>query len=61
MHRSRIGVIVIDCETADLGPATAFWAAALGVQGGGNPLELEDPAAGEDGEEVLEGAGTREG
>ncbi|MEO1467794.1 MAG: VOC family protein [Pseudomonadota bacterium] len=33
MHRSRIGVIVIDCETADLGPATAFWAAALGVPG----------------------------
>ncbi len=32
-HRSRIGVIVIDCETADLGPATAFWTAALGVSG----------------------------
>ncbi len=32
-HRSRIGVIVIDCQTADLGPATAFWAAALGVTG----------------------------
>ncbi len=32
-HRSRIGVIVIDCQTADLGPATAFWAAALGVSG----------------------------
>ncbi|MGF1552527.1 MAG: VOC family protein [Paracoccaceae bacterium] len=32
-HRSRIGVIVIDCETDDLAPATAFWAAALGVSG----------------------------
>ena len=32
-HRSRIGVIVIDCRTDDLGPATAFWSAALGVSG----------------------------
>lgn len=32
-HRSRIGVLVIDCQTEDLGPATAFWAAALGVSG----------------------------
>lgn len=32
-HRSRIGVIVIDCQTDDLGPATAFWSAALGVSG----------------------------
>ena len=33
VHRSRLGVIVIDCETDDLAPATAFWAAALGVSG----------------------------
>ena len=32
-HRSRIGVIVIDCQTADLEPATAFWRSALGVSG----------------------------
>lgn len=32
-HRSRIGVLVIDCQTADLAPACAFWRAALGVSG----------------------------
>lgn len=32
-HRSRLGCIVIDCRTGDLGPATEFWAAALGVTG----------------------------
>jgi predicted enzyme related to lactoylglutathione lyase len=32
-HRSRLGCIVIDCPTGDLGPATAFWSAALGVEG----------------------------
>jgi hypothetical protein len=32
-HRSRIGVIVIDCRTDDLGPACEFWSAALGVSG----------------------------
>jgi len=32
-HRSRLGVIVIDCQTNDLAPATRFWAAALGVTG----------------------------
>jgi len=32
-HRSRLGVLVIDCQTDDLGPATSFWAAALGVSG----------------------------
>ncbi len=32
-HRSRIGVVVIDCETEDLVPATEFWTAALGVSG----------------------------
>ena len=37
MHRSRLGVIVIDCQTGDLGPATQFWAAALGVSGEVDP------------------------
>ena len=32
-HRSRLGVVVIDCETDDLGPATEFWRSALGVSG----------------------------
>ena len=32
-HRSRLGVIVIDCQTEDLGAATDFWKAALGVSG----------------------------
>jgi len=32
-HRSRLGVVVIDCETDDLGPATEFWQSALGVSG----------------------------
>lgn len=32
-HRSRIGVVVIDCETDDLSDATAFWSAALGKAG----------------------------
>jgi hypothetical protein len=32
-HRSRIGVIVIDCRTDDLTDATAFWSAALGHPG----------------------------
>lgn len=32
-HRSRVGVIVIDCQTDDLQPAADFWKAALGVSG----------------------------
>ena len=32
-HHSRIGVIVIDCQTEDLSGATAFWSAALGMDG----------------------------
>lgn len=30
MHRSRLGCLVIDCQTEDLAPAAAFWGAALG-------------------------------
>ena len=29
-HRSRLGVVVIDCETDDLTEAAAFWGEALG-------------------------------
>ena len=36
-HRSRIGVLCIDCQTDDLGPATAYWSAMLGVEGEVDP------------------------
>ena len=29
MHRSRLGTVVIDCQTADLDRAAGFWAKAL--------------------------------
>ncbi|ARC87428.1 VOC family protein [Rhodovulum sp. MB263] len=32
-HRTRIGGLCIDCRTDDLGPALAFWSAALGREG----------------------------
>ena len=31
MHKSRLGVVVIDCQTDDLDREAAFWAAALGA------------------------------
>ena len=30
MHKSRLGVVVIDCKTDELGEAARFWEAALG-------------------------------
>lgn len=30
MHRSRLGAIIIDCQTDDLNEAVAFWGRALG-------------------------------
>ena len=33
MHRSRLGVVVIDCKTDDLTDATRFWSDLLGVEG----------------------------
>ena len=30
MHKSRLGTVVIDCQTADLDAAADFWAQALG-------------------------------
>jgi predicted enzyme related to lactoylglutathione lyase len=33
MHKSRLGVVVIDCKTDELGDALAFWSAALGCEG----------------------------
>lgn len=32
-HRSRLGGIMIDCQTDDLTEAVAFWSAVLGQQG----------------------------
>lgn len=31
LHRSRLGVLVIDCQGDDLAAAMAFWSAALGI------------------------------
>ena len=36
-HRSRLGVVVVDCRTEDLGDALAFWSAALGQPGAVDP------------------------
>lgn len=50
MHKSRLGVVVIDCETDDLEREAEFWSKALGAppkRPGGpdeqNYLELETP------------------
>ncbi len=32
-HQTRLGVVVIDCQTNDLAEATAFWSSALGKDG----------------------------
>ena len=34
MHKSRLGVVVIDCQVDDLDDAIAFWSAALGLPPG---------------------------
>ena len=39
MHKSRLGGILIDCQTEDPEPAAEFWAAALGY-----PPKPRDPA-----------------
>lgn len=38
-HQSRLCAILIDCETADVDEAAAFWAAALG-----RPVDREHPS-----------------
>ncbi len=30
MHKSRLGTVIVDCQTDDLGREAEFWAAALG-------------------------------
>jgi predicted enzyme related to lactoylglutathione lyase len=32
MHKSRLGTVVIDCQTTDVDAAAAFWSQALGCQ-----------------------------
>lgn len=39
MHKSRLGTLVIDCQTQDLDAAAAFWGQALGAPA----LALDDP------------------
>jgi len=39
MHKSRLGGIIIDCNTDDLGVAAKFWAQALGYE----PVKSSDP------------------
>ncbi len=37
MHKSRLGAIVIDCETDDLDRQAEFWSRALGCAAGRSP------------------------
>lgn len=39
MHRSRLAGFIIDCQTADLEGAAAFWGAALGMPTRALPAE----------------------
>ena len=48
MHKSRLGVFVIDCQADDLEDANRFWSAALGCAVGESDdryAELETPDA----------------
>ena len=39
MHRSRLGVVVIDCQGEDAAAHEAFWAAALGRERESEPID----------------------
>jgi predicted enzyme related to lactoylglutathione lyase len=39
MHKSRLGGIIIDCQTDDLEFAGSFWSAALGLEKSGEEAE----------------------
>lgn len=43
MHRSRIGVFLIDHPTESYDAAAAFWAAARGSDRRGDPADPDDP------------------
>lgn len=51
MHKSKLAGFIIDCDSADLDAAAAFWAAALGmpvdrsVDAGESYAQLSAPAA----------------
>lgn len=38
MHKSRLGTVIIDCQTDDLGREAEFWSAALGSE----PVDRDD-------------------
>lgn len=42
MHKSRLGVVVIDCQTDDLDRDSEFWAAALGAAAKRSPDPEDD-------------------
>ncbi len=49
MHKSRLAVLVIDCETDDLGREAEFWSRALGApvkldQASPDYIDLDTPA-----------------
>ena len=53
MHRSRLGGVIIDCQTDDLEAAALFWSGALGyearrsdIPGEGHYVALETPSDG---------------
>jgi predicted enzyme related to lactoylglutathione lyase len=41
MHKSRLGTLIIDCQTQDLDAAAAFWGQALGCPA--QPHDPDDP------------------
>jgi hypothetical protein len=43
MHRSRIGVVLVDHPDESYDAAAAFWAAARGSQRRGDPTDPDDP------------------
>jgi Glyoxalase-like domain len=46
MHRSRLAGFIIDCQNAELDPASQFWSAALGMSPGerdGKYVDIEAP------------------
>ena len=56
MHRSRLATFVIDCKSADVDTATAFWSQALGrpvVKGAPDDADYRELAAQESEPQVL--------
>ena len=56
MHRSRLATFVIDCKSADVDTATAFWSQALGrpvVKGAPDDADYRELAAQESEPQIL--------